>query len=361
MYRVVGIVVVGCIAGVIGWILGLQRRVQPVVLPLRSAVGRISETQFPLPMPTPLPQLSLSRIFLRDHTFVDMLDKEKTVTILTTGDVLLARTVNHLMVASDNYRWPFEKTADVLTSADMTIINLETPLVSGCVPTQTGMIFCGDPRGVDGLLFAGVDIAGLSNNHILNYGPKGVQETMQILAKAGILSVYTVPVFTKIKDMRFAFVAYNDVGNLLQADVITQEIANIRNDADIVVVLMHWGEEYTAIPTARQKALAHAVVDAGASFVIGNHPHWIQPVEMYRDALIVYAHGNFVFDQEWSEETKTGVIGKYVLFDGKLVDAEFIPIRIVEYGQPYILNDPFRETVLRAMSHASERIIDTSE
>ncbi|EKD67007.1 MAG: hypothetical protein ACD_48C00640G0003, partial [uncultured bacterium] len=99
-----------------------------------------------------------------------------------------------------------------------------------------------------------------------------------------------------------------------------------------------WGEEYTATPSARQKELAHFIIDSGADLILGNHPHWIQPPEVYSGKYIMYAHGNTIFDQMWSEETKIGVIGKYTFSGMRLVDVEFIPTYIQDYGQPTLVN-----------------------
>jgi poly-gamma-glutamate synthesis protein (capsule biosynthesis protein) len=104
--------------------------------------------------------------------------------------------------------------------------------------------------------------------------------------------------------------------------------------ADVVIPYFHWGVEYAAEPNARQRSLAYAAIDAGADLVLGAHPHWVQTTERYEDTLIVYSMGNFVFDQEWSRETKRGVIATFA-FDGAEVTAvEYTPILIVDFNQP---------------------------
>jgi poly-gamma-glutamate synthesis protein (capsule biosynthesis protein) len=95
-------------------------------------------------------------------------------------------------------------------------------------------------------------------------------------------------------------------------------------------------------------------IDAGADLVIGNHPHWIQPVELYNGKLITYAHGNFVFDQEWSLETKQGVVGRYTFYDTQLVDVEFLPVLIENYGQPHFLMGAEKQFILDHMYSESQ-------
>ncbi len=87
--------------------------------------------------------------------------------------------------------------------------------------------------------------------------------------------------------------------------------------------------------------------------IIGNHPHWIQPVEIYMGKLITYAHGNFIMDQEWSLKTKQGIVGKYTFYKEKLVDVNFLPILIENYGQPKFLEENEKEKILEEMKRES--------
>ena len=89
------------------------------------------------------------------------------------------------------------------------------------------------------------------------------------------------------------------------------DIQALKRQVDFVIVAFHWGIEYTALPTQEQRGIAHQAIDAGADLILGNHPHWVQATEKYQGKYITYAHGNFVFDQMWSQETREGVVGKY--------------------------------------------------
>lgn len=336
----------------------IQHVVQKRVTEVISFTPFVSTTA-PEPEPTPLP-LSLDRIFSDTHTLPDTDD---AVRLVATGDVLLGREVNYRMLEKQNFRWPFEKVSAVLQDADLTMINLETPVLHACPPTHTGMVFCADGKSMEGLTYAGVDLATIGNNHMGNHGAQGAQETKDILNDAGIVPVGDEIVYKQVQGIRFAFLSYNDIGSPEEGvpwadDMRVQEaIAEAHKNADIVIVAFHWGVEYVTEPSDRQRDLAHMAIDAGADVVVGNHPHWIQPVELYQGGVIAYAHGNFVFDQEWSEETKTGVVGIYTFVGPRIADVEFVPVRIEEYGQPYILSDKERESVLRAMYTASVRLI----
>ncbi len=104
-----------------------------------------------------------------------------TVTLIVAGDVMLGRSINYRSAKQNNFVWPFEKTVEVLKTADITFINLESPFVDNCPLTNSGMVFCSDQRNIQGLTFAGIDIVNLANNQIGNYGQEGIKQTRQLL------------------------------------------------------------------------------------------------------------------------------------------------------------------------------------
>lgn len=283
--------------------------------------------------------------------------------LIATGDVIPARSVNSIMVGKKDFTYPFAKTADFLKDADITFINLETPLFPECVPTIEGMKFCGSDRAIEGLVFAGVDVASLANNHAGNYGSKGISGTKELLEKQGIKVTGTgEAVIIKIRDRMFGFLGFNDVGYKENGiawsniDTIQKEVKALREKVDFVIVEFHWGIEYTLVPSARQRELAHATVDAGADLIIGNHPHWVQGIEVYKGKFITYAHGNFVFDQMWSRETQEGVVGRYTFGKNGIKNVEFFPVIIENYAQPRFATQKEAEKILERMKISSEAL-----
>ena len=259
-----------------------------------------------------------------------------TLTIVTTGDVMLGRTVNMQTISRRDFTWPWIKTVDVLKQADVTFINLEGPLIPDCPSSSQGIIFCGDTRHVQGLQFAGVDVANLANNHTSNYSQSGLNSTIQLLTEAGIkVTGVSGTTYLTVKGRKLAFLGYNAVGTSMSDTQIASEIRQARTKSDLVIVAFHWGNEYTTEVTTKQQYLAHLAIDSGADLIVGNHPHWVQPTEYYKGKLIVYSHGNFIFDQMWSEETRKGIVGKFTFSNNKLSDAKFLPIQIDFFGQPH--------------------------
>ncbi len=309
---------------------------------------KVIPKQFTPTLPT------IEKIFSDNHSWVATISAQQITTIIATGDVIPARAVNYQTITRHDSTWPYLKTAAVTNNSDITFINLESPLIDSCPVTQEGMIFCGDARNMAGLLFAGADVASLANNHISNYGLTGIQNTIKLLNSNGILTTgINGPVIKNIKGVKFAFLGYDYIGSHPEETKIIKEISDAKKQADVVIVTFHWGTEYTSQPNNRQKYLGHLAVDAGADLIIGNHPHWIQPIEIYKGKLITYAHGNFVFDQMWSQKTREGVVGRYTFFGKDLIDVEFMPVQIDDYGQPHFVENPQKQSILDDMKTQS--------
>lgn len=319
------------------------------------------------PSELPSPQQPLIPITKAQQVFT-LIDEQKAekqiIDLVVTGDVLLARHVNVLMEQKNDFSWPFHNVAELLKTADISFINLETPLTKDCRSRSDGMIFCGSTKAITGLQYAGIDVVNLANNHASNQGPEGVSETIEALQEVGIAvtgATNNNAVYTTVSGIKFAFLGFNEVNN--QAGVTTaypetikQEVTQARMEADVVVVQFHWGNEYTYSPSAHQRELARLAVDSGADLIVGNHPHWFQPYEFYKDTMIMYSHGNLIFDQMWSRETRIGVIGHYQFSDKKLVGVTFIPTRIDEFGQPVILEGNEAEEVLNKLQSESRKL-----
>ncbi len=288
------------------------------------------------------------------------ISKDKPIEFVFGGDVMLSRQVNSRMAKYEDYTWPFIKIANFLGSADLSIINLESPFVLAndyFVPTGSFM-FKADPKALEGLILAGIDLVSLANNHTLNQGRKGLNENFEILKEKGIkyigagrneLEAYQAEIF-EINNKKFAFLAYaypsdNSVAKedsagiaTMDIDRMVKDVSQLKEEGNIVIVNMHAGIEYTIEPNWQQEYFAHAAIEAGAEAVIGHHSHWPQIIEFYQDKPIIYSLGNLVFDQMWSPETRQGLLAKMFWRDG-WERIEIIPIKIYDYGQPEIISD----------------------
>lgn len=315
----------------------------------------------PVPILTPL---TLNSIF-RKNSQNSMEKNDRIISLITTGDVIPARSVNFKMVEKNDFTYPFAKTAQFLRSADLTLINLEAPLISDCPVTNQGMIFCGDQRFVEGLKYADIDIVNLANNHTFNYGETGLCETILLLERNNIglsgipeslnCSFPVADFYTKIvKGTKFGFLGFNILDNPPVTKILNA-VKSAKNKSDFLIVSFHWGAEYKSTPAKQTVELAKSAIDSGADLIVGNHPHWIQPLEIYKEKLIIYAHGNFIFDQQWSRETKTGIAVKILISQNKIIAADIYPLFISDYSQPELLEGKKQDVVLNHLEEISQK------
>jgi poly-gamma-glutamate synthesis protein (capsule biosynthesis protein) len=279
----------------------------------------------------------------------------KTTTILTTGDMMIGRSVN-LTGRKKGYAWSFQDISPFFAGFDYTVVNLENPIITQCPGRNDGMIFCADAASVPALAASQIDLFTLANNHTLNYGQAGLQETQQLLAAQQITSL-TQGQFHQVVLNRetYGFLAYDDVSAALNFDNVAGEIKLFAAQVDYLLVAFHFGIEYTYQPTSRQIALAHLAIDAGAIGVIGNHAHWYQAVELYGDGAIIYAHGNLIFDQMWSQQTREGLVAVWSFQEQKLTQLTLYPVYITDYGHAEILPAAHKltSTILRQLQNLS--------
>ena len=272
----------------------------------------------------------------------------REISLILTGDVMLGRTVmSHSLDQVEDPIYPFRKVGEVLRAADLVFINLENPIVDGCPRHYGGFKFCADPAMVEGLTYAGVDVANLANNHSLNYGQDGLVQTVGYLGSAGIAATGLHPVravvIEEVSGVRFGFLGFE----LLSRKLKEEDLLLVRDSdgqVDVLVVGIHWGSEYTDRPSATQREWAQKLIDSGADVIAGHHPHWVQPFDYAQGPggekkVIFWSLGNFVFDQMWSERTRQGLAVK-LTFKGKdLVGVEEMPIYMKNWAQPEFVVD----------------------
>ncbi len=245
--------------------------------------------------------------------------KSQTITLISTGDIGLVRDINNEIQKRHDPNYPFLKISEYLKNADLTITNLEGPLIKNCPIVLTGFTFCGEDTNAKGLAYAGIDAASLANNHTTNFGLEGLSQTSAILKSVNIkpFGQSNNIEHLNVKGKKVALVGFVELGNNWKGlnnatpSDVAKLVSEAKKNADIVICAFHWGVEYTRKPTQNQISLAHIAIDSGADIILGNHSHWIQINEIYKDKFITYAQGNTVFDQDWSQETKEGVIYRF--------------------------------------------------
>jgi poly-gamma-glutamate synthesis protein (capsule biosynthesis protein) len=249
---------------------------------------------------------------------------------------------------------------DLISSADLAVANMEEPAPDHFTFHEHGTVFTGDPRLIEGIARAGIDVVSMASNHVGDGGRAGVLQTKANLLRYGVrsfgaganLAAARRPFVTTVDGVRVAILGYDAIpptaywatpttaGSApLMASYVKSDIAAARvAGAQVVIVYPHWGVEYTTGPSSAQRSMAHLMIDSGADIVVGNHPHWAGAMEVYRGKPIWYALGNFTFDQTWSEPTLEG-ISLELTFDGPtLVQARMHPHVLVGGVQPNLLD-----------------------
>ena len=237
----------------------------------------------------------------------------RPVRVSVVGDVLLARAVP---AALGRDSAALRRTAQGLWAGSRYVVgNLECPLTDTARPVGKAFVFRGSPRWAGWLRRLGLTHVSLANNHTLDQRLPGLRTTARAgrAARLGLLGYQPDSLAGCLptvlgRDSSVVVFAFSALRQGLAGEgcvcgrdfaALCERLATYKTlfPERAVLVYLHWGTEYAAQPSAGQRQQAHDLLDAGASAVVGAHPHVVQPVEFYRGRPIVYSLGNFVFDQ----------------------------------------------------------------
>ncbi|MBU3935448.1 CapA family protein [Patescibacteria group bacterium] len=259
------------------------------------------------------------------------------------GDLGLGRHITNTARAKNDFSWSFSGVSSWLLQNDLNLANLESPIVADCPTLPTGTFtFCGDSRFLPQLKDHRFFLS-LANNHILNFGHEGLVQTQDFLTSFQIPFVYSPdsdnPFFQQdINGISFGFLSFDLVSSgQLSQDQILDMVKTYDPQVDWLVVALHWGNEYLPEPESWRVNFAKKLVDGGADIIHGHHPHVWQAPEVYKDKLIYYSFGNFIFDQSWSTTTSHSNIVRLTLSKNKVEKEEIFPIEIQHNSRPVLL------------------------
>lgn len=279
---------------------------------------------------------------------VDVLTRD--VTLAAFGDANLGDGVATVM-AQRGVLWPWGDVAPVLRRADIAFGNLECSISRRGGPVPKEFTFRGSPSALRNVVrFAGLDVLNLANNHVGDYGSAALIDTVRSVRLAGALPVGAGaslaaarrPVVVNRLGLRVAFVGFSDIGPasfaagprspgtaFASTAAISAGVRAARRRADVVVVTFHWGVERATTENARQRAFARMALQAGATAVIGAHPHVLQPIRRPSGRrVIAYSLGNFVWAAGSSATSRTGILRLRLSARG-VEGARLLPAQIV--------------------------------
>lgn len=289
--------------------------------------------QTPTVLPTPVPQITLGLL----------------------GDLGLGRNITYTAREKNNFTYSFAGMSSWLLQNDLNSVNLESPLVSSCPSIKANTFkFCGDPAFAP-ILKSYKIFTNLANNHILNYGQKGLLETQKLLSENQINYVYSHKKNTEftqvnIHGIKLGFLGYDLTGSQPQPtdSGLVSDVKTYAPKVDWLIVHLHWGSEYLPNPETKKVSLAHQLIDAGADIIQGTHPHVWQGEEVYKNRLIYYSLGNFIFDQNWSLPTSQSYAVRLTLSPTQILKIEKQPYQIRNNSQPVPIDSlsgyPFKKS-----------------
>ncbi|MGH2464158.1 MAG: CapA family protein [Candidatus Limnocylindrales bacterium] len=267
--------------------------------------------------------------------------------------------------------------------ADLALVNHEGPTPDNFayhpLTYPAGLVFSFDPALEAGIHDAGVDIVSLANNHIRNYGSLGVTQTIANEKMAGLtpvgagrnLAAANAPAWFTIDGVRIAVLAFDaiDLGSnaatagrpgaapldlgRAKADIKAARAAG----AQVVIVVPHWGVEYTSIATSSQRRDAAALIADGADVILGSHPHWAGAMEAIGKGVVVYSMGDFIFDLPRSERTDEGLIVELTFVGTHLAQIDIHPTIELDRSQPNLLDPADGQVVLERIRSVSSAFL----
>ena len=281
-------------------------------------------------------------------------------------DLLKLMAVGDIILQTRNNKHPFENVRGAFEAKDILFGNLETVLSNQGKEAEKAVLLHSPPEKVRWLKEAGFDILNIANNHILDLGTDGFYETLKVLKESNLTFIGAndtgAPSYTVLDNqgIKLGFLGYTQGGfslpekgvwinKIKSVDIIT-DIESIKPQCDFVIVSLHWGTENVLYPHPQQIDLAHRLIDAGATVILGHHPHVIQGIERYKHGLIAYSLGNFQFDSKVSY-TKTN--------NSIILCLDFSKEQLESYYMiPVIIDQNFAPTVSKEASQELLNLID---
>ena len=289
--------------------------------------------------------------------------------MLCLGDILLVNEAErHILAKGTGY--PFEKIKDDLRKYDFIFGNMEAPItVRGTAFTNKAYSFRVKPGAALCLRDLKIDAVSISNNHLMDYGGEGMDDTISFLdglnirhsgggknlaasrrparLKYGSTEIYILSYCNRPPSEYYASASTPGIAPL-DIRMIREDIASYKTRDNIVLISLHWGIEHTHEPLPEQVSAAHEIIDAGADGIIGHHPHWPQGIEQYRGRPIIYSLGNFINGYYNPVEKNNIAVGLYFV-GNRLEKIKILPVsgqnRKIKFQPSVLTGKPADETL----------------
>lgn len=343
----------------------------------QASGGIVSASPTPKPSgepvtPSPKPKSTPTSSPVIEHQAQDKGNGSVTMTFV--GDVMMSDKVEGIL-KEQGYDYPYTHVKSFFEQADLSIANLETPITKNGTKQIKEYSYQSSPEALPPLAAAGIDLVNLANNHSMDRGPDGLLDTLKHLDDAAIAHVGAgknieeayQPVIMEKNGMKLAFLGLSHVipeaswkatkngPGLTQVYNPTdaeKAIANAKQEADVVIVIAHWGIEREDMRSKEQKNLAMRFIDAGADLIVGSHPHVLQGFEQYKGKWIAYSLGNFIFStNEYPKTLETAILQVTMTKDGNS-EINIVPV-LTQYALPKPMIGNKADELLKRISSIS--------
>ncbi|KAE8558732.1 CapA family protein [Paenibacillus polymyxa] len=297
------------------------------------------------------------------------------VTLHFIGDVQFSGKVEQRL-EQNGFDFPYQYLGSLFHKDDLTIANLETPVTTnGVGALNKTYVYKSSPKALTAMAAAGIDAVNLANNHILDQGTSGLLDTLNYLDEKGIAHAGAgrnakeayAPHYFERNGIKIALLGATrvmpeanwnagaqqpGVAGAYDSTAIVKSIREARNQADLVIVVAHWGKERATALESHQTELSHAFIDAGADLVVGGHPHVLQGMEQYKGKWIAYSTGNFIFSKSTVPATWDTAIFQATCTRNGDCKMKLTPYR-ADLGQPIPLKDAEASKILQKVAALS--------
>jgi len=254
--------------------------------------------------------------------------------IISIGDYMTGENVHHYgRGIPSKFRNKFrdlisEEVINVISDGDLLFLNFESALTQGeklsGLPIDKA-VYLAPLETLD--LLKSIDIpiiANIANNHFAQHGPKVTAYTIEQLERQGIIVIgknnqpvklaksgidFQIWGVSLVKDKSI----YNSYFKSSYEDLLNNIEKSEKLENEIWVISIHWGKEYSTLEISKQRELAFKLSQSGFDIILGHHPHTVQPVSKIGNTWVIYSHGNFLFDQNFSSLTQKGLVARITL------------------------------------------------
>ena len=310
-------------------------------------------------------------------------DVKRSMSLVMVGDALIHDSIyNDAFIGNNNYDFKgmFTDIEPLIKDYDLRYYNQETIIGGKDLGLSNYPMFNSPDEIGSNLVDIGFNLVSLANNHSLDKREAGLNysinfwNSMEGVVTAGSNASWedrNNPKVYEKNNIKYAFLSYTISTNGLKLpegreylvnvysdELVKQDIDKIKDDADVIIVAMHWGDEYTHKPNDEQKRIAKYLSSLGVNLVIGCHPHVIQPVDYVGDTLVIYSLGNFISSQRSLGLNK--IIGLMVGLNIN-VDNGKVTFDNINYELLYTYDENYKNFKIIPFSNLNDNILNNYE